>query len=171
MERKHTGNYNTDILKWRWWLNGKFEKKRNTWILWRWSTPLPSRTPTLRRTSAELKQANNEEPALYLADLYIETSLVSTACWRQARLTTFYKFHHGLVHIESRYCPSKSDHPRRTNRHSYNLTPDIPSHWTAYIYTDRWLSFLGLSQSGTVFPKKWPQHPHLAPLWPGSAPC
>ena len=32
---------------------------------------------------------------------------------KQARLTTFYKFHHSLIHIESRHCPSKSDHPRR----------------------------------------------------------
>ena len=32
--------------------------------------------------------------------------------WRkQAHLTTFYKFHQGLIHIESRHCPSKSNHP------------------------------------------------------------
>ena len=47
-----------------------------------------------------------------------------------ARLTTFYKFHHGLMHIESRYSIySKSDHPRRTTGH--NRTYDIPSHRTA----------------------------------------
>ena len=37
-------------------------------------------------------------------------------------------------------------------------------------HIDRWPSFLTPSQSGAVFPKKWPQHPPLAPSRPGSAP-
>ena len=49
---------------------------------------------------------------------------------KQARLTTFYKFHHGLIHIESRHCPSKSDHPRRTTRHTHNLTSPVTFHPT-----------------------------------------
>ena len=50
---------------------------------------------------------------------------------KQARLTTFYKFHHGLIHTEPRCCPSKSDHTRKTTGHTHNLTYDIPSHRTA----------------------------------------
>ena len=58
--------------------------------------------------------------------------------WRkQAHLNTFYKFHQGLIHIESRHCPSKS---RRTTQHTHNLTYNSPSNRTAY---DRKPSFLG----------------------------
>ena len=49
----------------------------------------------------------------------------------QPHLTTF-KFHHGLKHIESRYCPSKFNHPGRTTQHTHDLTYDILSHQTAH---------------------------------------
>ena len=52
-------------------------------------------------------------------------------------LLKFYKFHQGLIHIESRHCPSKS---RRTTQHTHNLTYNSPSNRTAY---DRKPSFLG----------------------------
>ena len=77
---------------------------------------------------------------------------------RQAHLTSFYKFHHGLIHIKSKHCPSLTDCRRRTTRHTHYLIYDIPR-----------LNFLGPSRSGTAFCKKWPQHTPSAPLWPGSA--
>ena len=49
----------------------------------------------------------------------------------QPRLSTF-KFCHGLKHVESRCCPSKSSHPRRTTRHTHDLTYNILSHQTEY---------------------------------------
>ena len=58
---------------------------------------------------------------------------------KQACLTTVYKFHHGLIHIESKHCPSSTNCPRRTTQHIYiyiythDLTYDIPFHRTAYI--------------------------------------
>ena len=76
---------------------------------------------------------------------------------KQAHLTT-YKFHHSLIHMESKYCPSKSKHHRRTTWHTHNLTYDIPSHWTAY-------------RQMTFFPRiipEWnslPQEVTTAPPW------
>ena len=51
---------------------------------------------------------------------------------KQARLTTFCKFHDVLIHIESKHLPSPTDRSRRTTRHTHDLTYDLPSHWTAY---------------------------------------
>ena len=86
-------------------------------------------------------------------------------------------FRHGLIHVESRYCHSKSDPPPpppRTTRHTHNLTCDIPSHQTAYRQKTffprtipEWNSLpqevtIASSQSGTAFSKKWPQrHPRV----------
>ena len=51
---------------------------------------------------------------------------------KQPRLTTFYKFHHGLAHIRSKHCPSWTDRPWKTTQNTHHLTYDIPTHQTAY---------------------------------------
>ena len=64
-----------------------------------------------------------------------------------------------------KHCPSPANRPRRTtwNHLTYpDLMYDIPSHQTE-LYRQK--TFF---QSGTAFLKKWPQHPPLAPLRPGS---
>ena len=52
---------------------------------------------------------------------------------KQARLTNCRSCpHHGLNHIESKHCPSPTDRPKRTTRHTHDLTYDVPSHRTDY---------------------------------------
>ncbi|KAL8575234.1 hypothetical protein ACOMHN_042355 [Nucella lapillus] len=50
---------------------------------------------------------------------------------KRARLTTFYKIHHGLTCINSRHRPTVSQRPRRTRR-NHPLLYDIPSCRTTY---------------------------------------
>lgn len=91
---------------------------------------------------------------------------------KQACLTTVYKFHHGLIHTESKHCPSSTNCPRRTTQHIYiytilyiyiPMTSHMTYHSTGQL-TYRRLSFLEPSHSETAFHKKGPQHPSLAPL-------
>ena len=69
-------------------------------------------------------------------------------------------FHHGLIHVESSYCHSKSDPPTPSppGEPPGTLTTSPATFHPTGQHIDRRLSFLGPSQSGTVFPKQWPQH-------------
>ena len=75
---------------------------------------------------------------------------------KQAHLTTFCKFHrHGLIHIESKHCPSQTEnHPAYSRPHPWH---SIPPHPAAY-------------RQKTFFPRTIPEWNSLPPQEVSTAP-
>ena len=51
---------------------------------------------------------------------------------KRTRLTTFFKYHHGLIKIDSKNKPTVRSRPRHNTRQTHSLQYDIPSHRTKY---------------------------------------
>ena len=79
--------------------------------------------------------------------------------WQYMPGFTAHNYCRGDIHIKSRHCPPKSDHPRiMYTRHTHDLTYDIPSHRTEYRQK---IFFPRTIPEWNSLPQEWPQHPLL----------
>lgn len=76
--------------------------------------------------------ANRFRQTCSVAEMLADLSWPSLAERRKgARLSAFYKFHHGLTSINTKYPPTAS-RPKRSSRLSHSQSYDIPFHRTTY---------------------------------------